>query len=61
MTVCGAVAVALNLVLNLLFVPRFGAEGAAISTSAAYGVLVLGMLKLASRVHGSDLDELELG
>jgi len=60
MTVCGAVAVALNLVLNVLFVPRFGAEGAAISTSVAYGVLVLGMLKLASRVHGSDLDELEL-
>jgi O-antigen/teichoic acid export membrane protein len=48
--VTGAAA-ALNVALNLLLIPRYGMEGAAVATLAAYATLALGMSLHSQRVY----------
>jgi Na+-driven multidrug efflux pump len=42
-------ALALNIVLNLLLIPLWGAAGAALATSASYGIAAVGFLIHYSR------------
>ena len=50
-----AVALVLNVVLNMALIPRMGLEGAAISTSIAYGVWSLSMTFFFLRYSGLGL------
>lgn len=50
-----AVALVLNVVLNMALIPRMGLEGAAISTSIAYGVWSLSMTVFFLRYSGLGL------
>jgi O-antigen/teichoic acid export membrane protein len=45
-------AAATNLIVNILFIPRFGAIAAAIATVAAYGVLLAGVILTRRRLAG---------
>lgn len=45
--------VMINVACNVLFIPRFGIEGAALATSIAYGVNLVLRLAIHSRITGS--------
>lgn len=49
------IIVALNIVLNLIFIPVFGLVGAAISTSAAYVILAIIKIWYAKFIFGSSI------
>jgi O-antigen/teichoic acid export membrane protein len=51
-------ALLINIFLNILLLPRYGAYGAAIATSASYSVGGIGMMMLYCRVSGLTLREL---
>lgn len=55
------VAALLNLALNLTFIPRFGASGAAIATTASYGSMFGLHVWTARRLGFDPLSELRIG
>lgn len=48
-----AIAVLINLVLNLILIPQFGAEGAAISSFSSLGVMALSQVVAVYRSHAA--------
>ncbi|KTG11015.1 polysaccharide biosynthesis protein [Haloprofundus marisrubri] len=54
-------AAALNLVLNLLLIPRYGTLGAATSTSIGYGSMVVFHVLVARRIGFDPISDLRLG
>ena len=59
-TATGSAAV-LNLLLNLLLIPRYGMNGAAVATSIGYGSMLLFHLAAARRIGVGPLTDLRLG
>lgn len=54
-------AALLNLVLNLLLIPPFGATGAAVATSIGYGVMIVLHVGAARRIGYDPVRDLRLG
>jgi O-antigen/teichoic acid export membrane protein len=52
-SVIAVVAMGVNLVLNLVLIPRFGIAGAALSSMASYGLHAILTIGLASRLSGA--------
>ena len=50
---CNAIAVIVNLGLNIVWIPKLGIEGAAWATSVSYGVALAGRIFLYCRVSGN--------
>jgi len=50
---CNMVAVIVNLSLNLIWIPKFGIEGAAWATSVSYGIAFIGRILLYCRLSGN--------
>ena len=52
-TFCNAIAVMVNLGLNIIWIPKLGIEGAAWATSVSYGVALAGRVFLYCRISGN--------
>jgi len=50
---CNMIAVIVNLGLNLIWIPKFGIEGAAWATSVSYGIAFIGRILLYCRISGN--------
>jgi len=53
-------AALMNLVMNLLLIPRFGMAGAAVATSTSYGSMILFHIWAARRIGFDPIDDLPL-
>ncbi len=53
-------AALMNLVMNLLLIPRFGMAGAAVATSTSYGSMILFHIWAARRIGFDPIDDLRL-
>jgi O-antigen/teichoic acid export membrane protein len=54
-TYMAAVSVAVNIGLNILWIPRFGIEGAALASTVSYNILLIEVLFIYSRISGNPI------
>jgi O-antigen/teichoic acid export membrane protein len=50
-----AVSVAVNIGLNILWIPRFGIKGAALASTVSYNILLIEVLFIYSRISGNPI------
>ncbi len=56
LTIVAVIAAVVNLLLNLVWIPRMGIQGAAIATTIGYGLLAVGSYIIGQRSYSFPLD-----